>query len=54
MSTAGDSNGNGQLGNNVTGTNSSLPVLVVDGDSSTNGLSDITQIALGNGSCLCA
>ena len=38
----------GQLGNNTT-TDSSLPVLVVDGDSSTNGLSEITQIATGDG-----
>ena len=38
----------GQLGNNVTGTDSPLPVLVIDGDSSTNALSDITQVELGD------
>ena len=40
-------NNKGQLGNNVTGVKSPLPVLVIDGDSSANSLSDITNIALG-------
>ena len=39
-------NGKGQLGNNTT-TDSSLPVLVVDGDSSTVPLSDIIQVTNG-------
>ena len=39
---------NGQLGNSAGATASSLPVLLVDGNASTNGLSDITQIATGD------